>query len=94
MGLVPGVGQDFQIVLRALIATISREWVTCMIRLTSRLTAAASVSLLALTLTACSDSSDQTPQASADTEAGRRRFDRNRRDGGFAANHGLHRPGG
>jgi protein-disulfide isomerase len=40
-----------------------------MIRLTSRLTAAASVSLLALTLTACSDSSDQTPQASADTPA-------------------------
>lgn len=39
-----------------------------MFRLTSRLTAAASVSLLALTLTACSDSSDQTPQAS-DTSA-------------------------
>ena len=49
-------------------ATISTEWVTCMFRLTSRLTAAASVSLLALTLTACSDSSDQTPQAS-DTSA-------------------------
>lgn len=39
-----------------------------MFRLTSRLTAAASVSLLALTLSACSDSSDQTPQAS-DTSA-------------------------
>ncbi|AKI01458.1 protein-disulfide isomerase [Hoeflea sp. IMCC20628] len=35
-----------------------------MFRLTSRLTAAATVSLLALTLTACSDSSDQTTQAS------------------------------
>ena len=68
-GLGAGRLRDFQIVLRALIATISREWVTCMIRLTSRLTAAASVSLLALTLTACSDSSDQTPQASADTPA-------------------------
>ena len=55
-------------VLRVLMATISTEWVTCMFRLTSRLTAAASVSLLALTLTACSDSSDQTPQAS-DTPA-------------------------
>lgn len=50
--------------LRALMATISTEWVTCMFRLTSRLTAAASVSLLALTLTACSDSSEQTSQAS------------------------------
>jgi protein-disulfide isomerase len=38
-----------------------------MFRLTSRLTAAASVSLLALTLTACSDSSDQTPQASGNS---------------------------
>ncbi|MDF1608550.1 DsbA family protein [Hoeflea sp. YIM 152468] len=35
-----------------------------MFRLTSRLTAAATVSLLVLTLTACSDSSEQSPQAS------------------------------
>ena len=39
-----------------------------MFRITSRLTAAAMVSLLALTLTACSDSSDQSSQAS-DTPA-------------------------
>jgi protein-disulfide isomerase len=35
---------------------------------TSRLTAAATVSLLALTLAGCSDSSDETPQAAAKTE--------------------------
>ena len=40
-----------------------------MFRLTSRLTAAAGVSLLALTLTACSDSSEQTPQASDNSAA-------------------------
>lgn len=40
-----------------------------MFRLTSRLTAAATVSLLALTLTACSDSSDQSTQASDDAAA-------------------------
>jgi protein-disulfide isomerase len=39
-----------------------------MLRKTSRLTAAATVSLLALTLAGCSDSSDQTPQADAATE--------------------------
>jgi len=42
---------------------VLREWVIRMFRLTSRLKAAVSVSLLALTLTACSDSSDQTPPA-------------------------------
>jgi len=40
-----------------------------MFRLTSRLTAAATVSLLALTLTACSDSSDQSTQASDNAAA-------------------------
>jgi len=40
------------------------EWVISMFRLTSRLTAATAVSLMALTLTACSDSSDQSTQAS------------------------------
>jgi len=40
-----------------------------MFRLTSRLTTAASISLLALTLTACSDSSEQTPQASGTSDA-------------------------
>ncbi|MDZ7601985.1 MAG: DsbA family protein [Hoeflea sp.] len=39
-----------------------------MFRLTSRLTAAATVSLLALTLTACSDSSDEKAAAPASTE--------------------------
>jgi protein-disulfide isomerase len=39
-----------------------------MFRLTSRLTAAASVSLLALTLSACADSSDDTANASEPTE--------------------------
>ena len=49
-------------------ATISREWVICMFRLTSRLTAAATISLLALTLTACSDSSDEKAEAPATTK--------------------------
>ena len=40
------------------------EWVISMFRLTSRLTAATAISLMALTLTACSDSSDQSTQAS------------------------------
>ena len=39
-----------------------------MFRLTSRLTAAAAISLLALTLTACSDSSDEVSEASKATE--------------------------